>query len=415
MDFSTLNGFFTEAYGSTYVELPTDHALLLKRLKFEQANRVGNNFHFPVLLSMEHGVTFNSDGTGFSLNSAISQVSKDANTASYEMVVRGNISYAAITRIGGGKKQFVAEVGPLVKMASKAVAFNLELSKMYGQTGLGITSEVTASGTTGSFVVTDATWAPGIWTQIVNAKLDVWDSATGSTKVNATAPIQVTGVNVSTRTVSFTCALADAAALDALTTSTIFRVGAKTGASSFKESVGIDKIVTNTGSLFGIDAATYPLWKGNTVAAGGNLTLAVLQDAQAVLAAYGVGKDMLLVCSPKTWRYLLTEMTALRRFDYSAKSAQYENGSKSIRIFGQVGEIEVLAHPLCKEGEAFLFDPSELHRIGSTEPVYKLPGYDQMLFPVADTAALEFRIYSDEALIPEAPSHMVKVTGITNA
>ena len=414
MDVSTLNGFFTEAYGSSYVDLPADHALLTKRLKFESGNKIGNEYHFPVILTMEQGITFNSDGTGFTLNDEVSMASKDAKTGGYESLVRGTISYAAITRIGGGKKQFVAEVGPLVKLAAKSMAYHLELSKLYGQTGLAITSEVTASGTTGTFTVTAATWAPGIWSQAYGMKIDFWDSATGSTKTNGSA-VSVTSVNLTTRVVSFTCASGDAAGLDALTTSTIFRFGTKTGASSFKESVGVDKIITNSGSLFGIDAATYALWLGNSVAAAGNLTLAVVQDAQARLAAFGVGKDMLLICSPKSWRYLITEFTALRKFDASYKEAEFVNGAKGLRILGQVGDVEIMPHPMCKEGEAFLFSPDELHRIGSTEPTYKMPGFDNLLFPKANSAALEFRLYSDEALIPAAPSHMVKITGITNA
>lgn len=414
---STLEGFFTEAYGNTYVNLPNDFAIITNKKKIELSNRVGNKYNFPVILSMEQGLTLNADGTAFTLNDAASLESQNAEVQAASLLIRGQIANAVIARIGGGKKQFVSEVGPMIKLSSKSMAFHLELSKLYGQSGLCETTEVTASGTTGTFTVSAATWSPAMWTNARNMKCDVW-TGNGSgtdTKETATAPIVITSVDLATRVVSFTCASADASDLNALTTSVIFRVGAKTGETTFTEPVGLRKMAANAGSLFGIDAATYSLWAGNSVAVGGNLTLAAVQNGCATLAAYGVSGKLDLYVSPKTWRFLLTEMTSLRRYDYSASSKKYENGTQSIEFHAQTGLIEVISHPLVREGEAFLLNLDEVHRIGSMEPAYKMHADDPFLQRLSDKAGLEYRIFADEALICEAPSHMVLFTGITNA
>lgn len=414
---STLEGFFTEAYGNTYVNLPNDFAIITNKKKLELSNRVGNKYNVPVILSMEQGLTLNADGTAFNLNDAASLESQNAEVQAASALIRGQIANAVIARIGGGKKQFVAEVGPMIKLSSKSMAFHLELSKLYGQSGLCATTEVTASGTTGTFTVSAETWSPAVWTNAKNMKLDIW-TGNGSgtdTKETAAGPAIVTSVNITTRVVSFTCNSSDAADLNALTTAVVFRYGAKTGETTFTEPVGLRKMAANTGSLFGIDAASYSLWNGNSIAVGGNLTLAAVQNGCAVLAAYGVQGKLDLYVSPKTWRFLLTEMTSLRRFDYSASSKKYENGTQSIEFHAQTGLVEVISHPLVREGEAFMFPLEEIHRIGSMEPAYKMHSDDPFLQRLSDKAGIEYRIFADEALICDAPSHMVLFTGITNA
>lgn len=414
---ATLEGFFTEAYGNTYVNLPNDFAIITNKKKLELANRVGNKFNFPVILSMEQGLTLNADGTAFTLNDAASLESQNAEVQAASSLIRGQIANAVIARIGGGKKQFVSEIGPMIKLSSKSMAFHLELSKLYGQSGLCTTTEVTASGTTGTFTVAATQWSAAMWTNAKNMKIDIWTGNGSGTDTNETAagPAVVTSVNVTTRVVSFTCESADASDLNALTTAVVFRYGAKTGEATFTEPVGLRVMAGNSGSLFGISASTYSLWNGNAIAVGANLTLASVQDGCALLAAYGVSGKLDLYVSPKTWRYLLTEMTALRRFDESASSAKYENGTQSIQFYSQTGPVEIISHPLVKEGEAFLLKLDELHRIGSMEPAYKMNADDPYIQRLSDKAGVEYRIFADEALICEAPSHMVVFTGITNA
>jgi len=41
---------------------------------------------------------------------------------------------------------------------------------------------------------------------------------------------------------------------------------------SFREMIGLDKILTTSGSLFGINNSSYALWAGNAVSVSGRLT-----------------------------------------------------------------------------------------------------------------------------------------------
>ena len=66
----TLNGFFKETYAEKLGELIPDGVKLLNKIKFMSKDKQpGNLYHQPVILGLEHGVTFaGSDEDAFNLN-----------------------------------------------------------------------------------------------------------------------------------------------------------------------------------------------------------------------------------------------------------------------------------------------------------------------------------------------------------
>lgn len=418
--FSTLNGHFTEAYADALKMLVPKVAKLANKIRFVEAEKhTGNLYHQPVALTRENGVIFNSDGSAFSLtdpgpgNAAYG----DAQIRGTEIVVVSRLSYAAAARALGGKKQFVNETELLVKQNAESHGFNLELSTLYGQTSIGATSDVTAAGTSGTLVITAATWAPGIWYGAVGRSLDVYATLGTAAATNTNAAIVVTGVNFSTRTVSFSCASGDAAGLDALTTSVIFRRGSKSGAATYKECAGVDAILSNTGSMFNIDASVYDLWKATSYSAGSAaLNMQKIQSALATPVNAGLDQDVTCILSPRTWADVMSDMSALRMFDSSYTSRNAENGAETLTFYSQNGKIEFMPHILCKEGEAFLVPLDEFKRIGSTDVTFRQPGMpsEQLLLQLPSNAGYEIRSYSDSAYLCNTPAKAVKITGIVN-
>jgi hypothetical protein len=62
---ATLNGLFKERYASKMERLIPDGVKLLKEIPFIAKDRQpGNLYHQPVVLGMEHGVTFANDVDG---------------------------------------------------------------------------------------------------------------------------------------------------------------------------------------------------------------------------------------------------------------------------------------------------------------------------------------------------------------
>ena len=96
----TLNGLFKETYADKLQELIPDGVKLLNRIKFQSKDKQpGNLFHQPIILGMEHGITFAaSDDDAFNLNPAVSGVIKDAQVKGNPKVMRSLLGYVASSR-----------------------------------------------------------------------------------------------------------------------------------------------------------------------------------------------------------------------------------------------------------------------------------------------------------------------------
>jgi hypothetical protein len=181
------------------------------------------------------------------------------------------------------------------------------------------------------------------------------------------------------------------------------------------EFAGIHKIVTNTGTLFNINAASYNMWKGCAYAAGGALTLTKVEKAVARAVEKGLDQDVTVLVNPRTWTDLLAEQVAARKIDSTYDSKMVEAGHKSIKFFGMSGVIEIEPTIYVKEGYAYILPISELKRVGSTDVTFKRPGKsDEFFVELQNSAGYELRCFSDQALFCATPGKMVIITGIVN-
>lgn len=413
---ANLDGWFKRRYGEKQNLVP-GWALLAQDAKFSNADRIGDSFNFPVKVRRGGGMTWNGGanvGTMFTLNAASAGVRKNATIAGTEFVHRDAISYGAASRaIEKGEAAFGDAVDEVVLDMMEVGAFAQEMALLYGGKDIGaVLSNPSGAGTgTQTFVITLASWPVGIWAQMEGQYIDAYDP-TLVTKRNATGDVTVAAVDIATRTLTLTGAAAD---LDAIANSDVL---VPRGANGNWFS-GVDAIVTNAGTLFGISAATYNLWKGNSVSAGSAaLTFATLQKAVSLAVGRGLSEDVVAYCSPFTWSDLNDQQAALTRYVQSTKGG-LEYGTKSIKYYGvHGGVIEMKPHPMVKAGEAFVGPTSRLKRIGSTEFTFQLPnspsGNDRFFRELENQAGFELRGYWDQALIITQPAKWTKITGIVN-
>src|SRR4051812_26581934 len=109
----------------------------------------GSLYHQPVVLGLEHGVTFSTGGDAFTLNSAIAGQIKDAQVQGTQLVLRSILSYTAASRsVGGGVKAFEDATKFLVGNMLRSVARKLEVELLYGQIGYGTVDASYSSGNT---------------------------------------------------------------------------------------------------------------------------------------------------------------------------------------------------------------------------------------------------------------------------
>jgi hypothetical protein len=398
-DLSTLNGLFKETYADKMERLIPEGTKLLNKIPFIAKDRQpGNNYHQPVVLGLEHGVTFADSGEGaFNLNSPVAGQIKDATVRGYQLVLRSVLSYSAASRAtGSGPRSFEDATKFLVGNMLSSVAKKLEIELLYGQMGYATVASIA----TNTITVTTAEWAPGIWAGAEQMPIEIRTSAgvlRGSCIVQS--------VDLAARTITV-----DSAPASVVSTDVIWHAGAY-----LKEFAGLHKIFSNTGSLFGIDASVYNLWKANSFAPGAPslLSFSIIQQAIAKGVEKGLDNDVMVLINPGHWDDLLTEQAAFRMYDSSYSSSMIENGGKSIKFFGQNGAIEITPSIYVKEGYAFVISLEDFCRVGSTDVTFKRPGQGDNFFrDMEDSAGYELRCYTDQALFCAKPGKQVLISNL---
>lgn len=412
---STLDGFFKEVYGDLQNAVP-EHAIVQSMIPFRQREKLGDGYHFPVRLRRAHGHTVNNDGSAFTLNSAASGLTKDATVGGMEYVGIEDVSYAAASRGASSKEAFGDVFGEIATDMKDSASFYLEMCLLYGGTSLGALASDPGTGPGDrDMTITAATWAPGLWAQAEGMPVDVFDSTFATQRTNSGTVAKIGAVDVDNRTVEIE--LGDEGDLDDITTGDlVVPLGAySSGHVWFK---GLFAIAENTGSLFGIDAATYGGWLASSSSAGSaRLTMAKITNAAAKVMIKAGMRPLKCLVSTYTWSDLNNDLAALRR-DANNGGGKIEVGHAGITYHGPSGSVEIVPHPMVKAGEALIFDPSTVRRVGSSDISFKLPGSapnsERFFQELESTAGFRLRCWFDQAIINTKPTTMVKITNIVN-
>jgi len=148
----------------------------------------------------------------------------------------------------------------------------------------------------------------------------------------------------------------------------------------------------------------------------GNLTLKKIYDGVAKAVSKGLMEDVHVLVSPATYAVLANDQASLRRYDAKYSSKDAENGFEAVSFYGQNGKIEILSHPMVKEGEAICYPKGKAERIGATDVTFQTPGTEggEMFKHLPDSTGYECRLYSEQAIFLPCPAKSVLFTGITN-
>lgn len=399
VDVSTLNGLFKESYAKKITDLVPEGVKLYNMIAFNGSEKQpGNFYHAPVSLSLEHGFSYGGDsGAVFTLASSIASAMEDAQVRGCELVLRSAISVGAAARSVSTKNSFEQATKRLVQVMLKSMHIRLESQLMYGQVGIAKVASIA----TNTITICDAEWAAGIWSGAKNMKVNIRSQA---------------GVNRGSATVSTVDLAAKTITLDVAPAGVTGNVNPENAAADIiwydgafgKEFAGLHKIITNTGTIFNIDASEHDLFKGNVISAGTDATTGAAFISfdlieQAVTRAMEKGlmdEDVTALVNPKHWDKLLSDLNAKRQIDSSYSEKEVKQGHNSIKFYGQNGTIEIASSLFVKEGYAYVLPMSELERIGSTEVTFQMPGVEEGRFfrLLNDENGYELRLYTDQAL-----------------
>ncbi len=397
-DLSTLNGLFKTVYDKEMQELIPDGVKLMNMIPFSKSNQVGASYNQAVVLGLEHGVSFGGPGDDvYDLNDAVAGNVKQAEVKPSSIVLKSILGYVTASRsLAGGEKAFKDATKYLVANMLRSLTKKLEVELLYGQVGY---ATLAAQAATNTILIPDAQWAPGIWGGAENMPIDIRDSVGGNSRLRNILSVDFDAKSITVDGAAVTIAAGDV----------IFHKGAYG-----KEFAGIHKIITNTGTLFGIDAATYTLWKGNTYSASNApLSFQKLQEAIAKGVAKGLEDDVVVVVNPEVWADLLTDQAALRMYDQSYSPSKMSNGAKEIEFHGQNGMIKIMPSLYCKRGFAYVLCTEDWERIGSSEVTFRRPGRNDDFFKeVESKAGYELRAFADFCIFCHRPGVAVLIDSI---
>lgn len=403
----TLIGDFKNLYqDSGLVDALPSWCIVQERFKFQDAEATGQFYVFGVTLQRENGFTYApSSGSGsgvVTLNASVAGFVGQAQVEGYAIYLRSRLSYDAAAKASrAGKKAFAQAYGAVLKNMKESHQFRLELSLLYGRDGLG----VVLTNTTGALVISDATWATGIWgSGLKGAILEAWTSV-GSTATQHDGDLTISAVTISTKTVTVT-----GTSSSVVPTDNLYFKGARTS-TAWNECAGLYRMLTNTGTLFNIDAATQQLWQANSYPVSGNLSLTAVMQAASIGMSFGLEKALQL-CAPEKFAQLASDEAALRRYIQDTPNAK--RGVKGITFMMGAVDVEIMPHPLIKQGHSMMLAEDTINRVGATDITFGMPGSGaQMEVHVTDSTAIEFRSMSDQAIFSEKPAQNVLLTGIT--
>jgi hypothetical protein len=421
---ANLNGLFKKQFHERLEDFRPDFAILQKEgfiswVPDEKTN--GEFYAIPTLLRGNQSVTYNGDGgSSVTLNTSRSAIMKEAQVYGSEMMCKGELLLKVLSQAAAkGPRAFVKASAWLVEDLTRLAHTRVEIAALYGQSGLGTVESVTdLTGGYANIVITEATWAPGMWVLLEGAGID---SFTGTSKNNSSGVLGVETVTISSRTikVSFTGTLADEIDAD----DELYFEGANAGSGTFKEMCGLYKQLTTTsGTLFNIDRGAYTLMQGNVFSSVGPITKAKLIEYSMAPVNKGCMSDLTVLVGTATWSDLAAEDMALRMFDSSYSPEKSQSGSRELIYESVNGSLKVLCHPMLKGGHFIMFNPDEVIWCGSSKTTFEVPGVggngvnDQPQFftHVTDTNYVRLVNYTDCAVYALCPARTAVGTGITH-
>lgn len=360
----------------------------LGKLKFRADIELGKSANFDCQLSDELG--FSVGQGSVTLNGAIAQSSARATVDAYTLMLQYRASYDLISRASKGDKKAYANFSSNKFIpATESFQRRQEAMFMYGREGLG----KVLSNTSGVLVISVDTFCPTLWLALKGATLEAWTAKTGGSQHNAV--LTVSAVDVNTRSVTVTGTNAAVVANDHLFFTGTYDAG----------HIGLMSIARNTGTIFGIDAATYDNFKANAFDVGTSaLTLGKILQMAGVSANKGCAEKLKCYVPIKSFQALVADEASLIR--YGAGGGKAKSGFDSICVVGASGEVEIEPYQFIKEGEVLMYPERWTTIIGSSQMTMDLDG-DEMWFNVSTSSDKEMRLFSDTQIFCERPGYIV--------
>lgn len=435
---SSISGDLKVVYGQDLVKVLPDAAILQKRYPLSTSGAfpaVGDYFSALIGLQLPWGFSFLGSGTegtstNYTLGDALAGQTKPAQIYANTTVLVDNLNYQILDRANqSGSKQAVLSAMQYTGMQMAISMRNmLELQILHGRDGLGA-----SAGAISTLTVTfdGATTSVGILSTLIGARVQ-WmqsDLTSARTANSTTNYLTVSAVNVSNpASPTLTMVATGTTNVAAITTGDVMYIAGSRGVSVASsdtsvpqyEQIGLGlQLSATTGTQFAIDKAAYVGWRANQQTSIGTFSPSALMTAASTsMGRGGVLGEYIAVLSTDAWGVLNSALATNETYNQQAPSFSMskKTGTDEIMVYNGGISIECVPHPFQKRGQFYLFPKKEIHRIGSTDVTFAIPGRpegDEFYYPVNGQAAMQRQCRADFQTVLLTPPSGVIGTGIT--
>jgi hypothetical protein len=353
------------------------------------------------------------------LNSVVAGTFAEASVTGSTIMVRDNVSYddvfatmSGISNGGGANGDYMSAWDACTEGLMQSGELYREVALLYGPgststaaanigvINASISGADLAAGQVLNF--TKASWAPGLWPMMVSARVDVYQSDAATLRA-VECVVSAPDETKCRITLTKAASSATVAAGDIVVARTSLDVSC----------YGLEAILANTGTLFGISASTYPQWKASTHAVGSTvLDRGIILGVTARLQSKGAKGGACLFVSGPCMADLIEEAAELHRD--SASPDVIVHGAESVTYKTPIGLVEAKVHPYMKQGIAMMLPKNGVKRPGSTDLTFNNGKNEWFMKELADNAGTQLAIYSNQAIVIERPWHAAYFTGIVS-
>ena len=425
-----LNDLFKTSYADKLERLYNeDISIFMSKMSIKE--HTGKDFQAAVALTREGGATFAASGSGaYSLNPGVNAVDKIITVDGSNFSLQSHLGYEDAKKAQLGKLSFVNAMEYKVKNLTDSASYFMEAQGFYGQSiqGLGQVGSVTFVSMAVDVTVAFKTgqWATGLWAGAVGLKFDIFPgtavsrsgtvasggitgTAGSRTARNSTGEFIVKSVDVAAKTVIFTAATT--AIAGAVAANDVIKFYGADG----NEFIGVDAVMENKSTLYGINTALYSLFQPNRYNVGGNLSLAKIGKAVGPAIGKGLMNEKLMAyVNNEAVEDVNSDLAAKREFDYSYKPEKGEEGNHNISYNLQGNSVEIVPHTMVKEGDGYLL-PDEWEKVGASDLTFDIPlsGKGEFFHVIPGYAGVTFECWAHLGLLTRKPAKSTKLFGIT--
>ena len=420
-------GYFKRQYGGIVTPIPEANTFRRDFAFIPKAKRPGDTYEVNVKLGKEHGVTHDDTRTAYTYQSSADSIELPARLRGSSISLVGKIPRDVIEQLESAMQRNAPVSGLDEKIAATLEGTELytELMLHYGPgpastalSSIGTVSTIVSGtnlGAGGPIVcdLTRATWAGGMWNQFAGgtAMVDVVESDL-STVVETDVVVQAVSHDNNRLTLAKSGAATDVDATDVLMARNAID----------KSAVGLHGILSNTGSLFELSAATYPQWKAETFAAGGALVRSEILALGSRLSRNGLKSGGKLYLNSAAIADLGDELSDLQTFDSpdGRTSKTKEFGATVLRYHTPCGTIEAVEDNFMQQGIGMFVGRGNgtkklvVDRVGARDVTIEQPG-GEIVQNLEGSAGSQVVGYTNQAPFANIPYHCALITGITSS